>query len=475
MTQTILLPQSSIPGPAATPLIGYRGNIIKFLSDPIAFMIKLQQDYGNVAAFIGGVPRGMVFAFGAKYNQQVLSDADTYLNAPITMPGPKDSANRRISMGILSMSGERHKFFRRLMTPAFHVRTIPSFQPVILQLLEDQLESWKDGGVVDVSKEMTRLMKLFSIKMLLGLEDSKQALALADLMEEWYAINIYFPTRVLLVDLPGFPYHKMLRMAETLEGKLIALMNEKRAKLSPDSQDVLSLLLNAHEESGEPISDADLVGQLNFLFAASYETTANSMSWILFLLSQHPQVMSKLMENIDEVLENRPPKYEDLDKLTYLDCVIREGLRMFAPPVYANRVLAKSVELDNYSLPERSTIVFSHYMTHRDPAVFENPDKFDPDRWLTIKPNSFEYLPFGAGAHACLGYTLSFLIMKTVLSTVLSRYRLTCMPDSDISRKVLVTLSAKNGIPMQLTKQDKQFAKSKSRIKGNVHEMVDLR
>lgn len=474
MTQKVLMPAKSIPGPAPMPILGSKGNLINFMRDPIGYMIMLRREYGDVAALVREVPRGMVFAFGPRYNQQILSEADTYLNAGITQPGPRESANNRIGVGLLSMNGEAHKRVRRLVSMPFHYKTVPTYHQPVAALVKEMVDGWSDGQVIDIWQELTQLTKRISIKMLLGLSDVNTALSVADLMEEWFSVNISFPARLMPVDLPGFPYQRMLKLAERVEVRLLDLIKQKRESLSENDQDVLSLLLRAGDDESAPFTDAELVGQVNFLFAASYETTANSMSWILFLLSQHPEIMTSVHEHLQEVLDGRIPAYEDLEKLTVLERVMKEGLRLFAPPVYAYRVLSKDIELDRYEMPQGSTIAFSHYMTHHMPEIYEEPERFNPDRWLTIKPTNFEYLPFGAGAHACLGGSLAYLIMKITFSTILSRYRLTVVPNSLIERKVLVTLQPRHGIPMQLTKQDGKFAMSKVPVRGNVHEMVKL-
>ena len=473
MTTGVLKSSVEVPGPAPVPLIGSKGNLISFMRDPIGYMLILKKNYGEMASLVRNVPGGMVFAFGPKYNQQILNDAETFLNAGISQAGPKDSANNRIGVGLLSMNGEDHKRIRRLVSQPFHYKNVPNYHSDIVNLAEEMLSTWQAGKSIDIWQEMTRLTKRISIKLLLGLDDPRTALSVADLMEEWFAVNISFPARIMPVNLPGFPYHKMLRKAEILEKRLQNLIDQKRSVLSNKDKDVLSLLLKPSAD-GESMTDQELVGQVNFLFGASYETTANAMSWTFFLLSQHPEVMAEVLENLEDTLEGRAPTYEDLEKLDVLERSMKEALRLFAPPVYAYRVLSKDTVIGDYQFPARSTIAFSHYITHHMEEIYDDPQRFIPDRWKEIKPTHFEYLPFGVGAHACLGGSLAYMIMKIVLSMALTRFRLTVKPGAEISRKVLVTLSPKHGIPATLSKQDKQFHDSKTKITGDIHEMVTL-
>ncbi|MBZ0188635.1 MAG: cytochrome P450, partial [Candidatus Obscuribacterales bacterium] len=260
MTQKLLLPAKQIPGPSPMPLIGSRGNLISFMRDPIGYMLMLLREHGDIAAMVKEVPKGMIFAFGPKYNQQFLSDADTYLNVGVTQKGPQDSANYRVGVGLLSMNGDAHKRMRRLLSPPFHYKTIPGYHEPVSRLAEEMIESWEDGKVVDMWAELNRLTKLISIKMLLGLDDPKTALSVADQIAEWFDVNISFQARAFQIDLPGFPYRKMLKLADELEARLLRLIKQKRDVLNDTDDDVLSLLLRASFDESEPITDAELVG-----------------------------------------------------------------------------------------------------------------------------------------------------------------------------------------------------------------------
>lgn len=473
MNISTLKPSLTIAGPKQVPILGSKGNLISFMKDPIGYMTILNQNYGEMASLVRGVPKGMVFAFGPKYNQQILSNADIFLNAGISQPGPKDSANNRIGIGLLSMNGEDHKRVRRLVSNPFHYKQIPKYHSDIVKLTEEMLSGWHHGKEIDIWEEMSRLTKRISIKLLLGLDDPRTAFEVADMMEEWLSVNISFGARLLPYDLPGFPYRKMLRIADRLETRLLKLIQEKRSVQSAEDKDVLSLLLKPNED-GESMTEQELVGQVNFLFGASHETTANSISWTLFLLSQHPEELKRVFEEVTKVHSGKDPEHANLDKMPVLERTMKESLRLLAPPVYAYRVLSEPVTMGGYEFPERSTVAFSHYITHHMSDIYEDPNSFIPDRWQSIKPSHFEYLPFGVGAHACLGGQLAYMIMKIVISKTLTKFKLKIRPGADISRRVLVTLLPRNGIQATVFEQDQNFDDSYSKVKGDIHEMVNL-
>jgi cytochrome P450 len=258
-----------------------------------------------------------------------------------------------------------------------------------------------------------------------------------------------------------------------LEGELRRIVVERRAHPS-DRRGILSILLDTRDEQGSAMTDEELVGQINFLFDASFETTSNSLTWTLFLLSQHPEVAADVHDEITGLLRGQPPTHDQLDQLPLVERVIKESLRLFAPPVYAYRVCSRAVTFGPYDLPKGATVAFSHYMTHHSPELFPEPERFLPKRWETIKPSLYEYLPFGAGAHACLGASFALMTMKTVLAMLIPRFRLSVVPDTRIDRKVLVTLAPKHGMPILVQAQDQQFPKSQTPVRGNIHEMVQL-
>ena len=467
------LPQSTIPGPPPIPFLGWRGNLIRFIRDPIAYMRGLHKAYGEIASLVKG-EKSMIFAFGQKYNQQILSNASLFLNAGIVHRGPKNSANYRVSLGLLSMNGAQHKRHRNLLMPPFHHKVIPTYYDSIVSLTETMLNRWTVHPSRDIWYEMKQLTKLISSKLLFGFDDPSQAYAVADVLENWQNTNISPGARLLPYEFPGTPYFRMLRLAEKLEAKIKAMIEERRAHPSELRGDILSILIHARHEDGSSLSDEELIGQTNFLFDASYETTSNSLSWTFFLLSQHPKIMSDLYDELEKTLGGNPPSMDQMNQLPVLDRVIKESMRLLAPPVYSYRVTSEATEIGPYAIRKGSTVAFSHYITHHLSELFPEPEKFLPERWRTLNPSPYAYLPFGAGAHMCLGMSFAMMTMRIVLAMTLQRYRLTVVPKARIDRKVLVTLAPKYGIPVRIQKQDREFAKSKTKVRGNIHEMVDL-
>lgn len=467
------LSKSDVLGPRPIPFMGSRGNLILFMRDPIGYLRMLHQRYGNFAAMAKGARRTIIFAFGPDQNQTILSQPDLFLNAGITHSGPDRSANQRIGFGLLSMNGDEHKRHRQLLAPAFHPKNFQGYFSKISEITEGMLNEWASRSVLDLSFEMGRLAKLISGSVLLGLNNPQDIFVVGALIERWRNAN-FSAARAFPFDIVGSPYRKMLKLAEQLEQMLKEIICKKKACLTSESNDVLSSLVRMSDKEGHGFSNEALIGHANLLFGASYETTSSALMWTFLLLSQHPDVSAHLMDELDALFDDRPSNAAVLDQAPFLEQVLQESLRILPPAVYSCRVASTEVALGPYLLPKGTTVGFSHFITHHMADLFSEPERFVPERWATTKSSPFAYLPFGYGAHVCLGASFAMMTMKIVVAMVLKRFRLAVVPDAKINRKVAITLGVKNGMPVHITPQDRQFFKSKTRIRGNIHEMVCL-
>jgi len=209
------------------------------------------------------------------------------------------------------------------------------------------------------------------------------------------------------------------------------------------------------------------------LFGAAHMTSAYSLGWTLFLLAQHPEVMTSLNHELQAGVYDEPLGAFDSAKGSLLDRVLRESMRLLPASSYSQRLNDVPVELGPFSLPRGTPIIFSSFVTHHRPDLYSQPDRFNPDRWLTISPTPYEYLPFGAGPRMCLGAPLAQFIIKTILPRVLKHNRLSVVPGAEVNGLVVSTmLNPISGIPMQIFEPDGRFATSP--VVGNIHALVEL-
>jgi len=438
-------------------------------------MQRLQQEHGDLVALREG-DQSVVFAFGADYNRQVLSRPNDFHSRFFAIRGPRQSAQRRLSCGLLSMNGQQHSEQRRTLKAAFGKRAMPGYAAVIEYHTREMLDRWTPQTVYDLNSEMTQLLLGISSSILFGMSDLSLALETGQMTHEWVQLNHELGAAAFRSPDQFYPqYEHLLEFSEKLEARILKII--AHVESGPlDGDDVLSLLIRARRH-GAPLTDAQLVGQAAILFAASHLTTAHTLTWTLFLLAQHPDVMRRLNDELqrDSAIASLVPEPAGLarNESSFLDGVIHESMRILPASAYSQRVSQRDLTLGDFHLPDRSIVVFSQFMTHRDERVFPGPAKFEPDRWQSIRPGSYEYLPFGAGPRLCIGAALASSILRTVLPMILGRFRMDIQPHAKVDARVVSTmLTPVSGVPVSVRAGGEVAARAP--IRGNLKALVDL-
>ncbi|MEX0717893.1 MAG: cytochrome P450 [Planctomycetaceae bacterium] len=448
------------------------GRLLDFPENPLRLMRRLHREHGDIAALEQDGQR-LVFIFSPEYNQQVLSDGQTFHSRFFAVRGPRNSPQRRVTSGLLSMNGETHKEHRRMVMGPFQKRSIAHYHEPICQLTEDMLADWQPGEVRDMHAEMTHYMLRVTSAILFGLDVPDFALQVGRLIDHWVEMNHETGMGAFVSDpqLLG-NYDRLLGMAERLEQDLQQLVALRRAG-DQNGTDVLSLLLRAHGEEGR-IDDTELIGHVALLFAAAHLTTAHSLTWTLFLLAQHPSIMQALHEELRTAVAGDVPTPEEIEGLPLLERVIKESMRVLPASSYSQRIAALPTRLGPFDLPAGCPVVFSQFISHHRADRFEDPEAFKPERWLSIHPTAYEYLPFGAGPRMCIGGPLAMKIIKCTLPMILKRFRLTMVADATVDGRVISTmLGPTTSVPMHVAPADGRFESVP--VQGNIHELVELR
>lgn len=464
---TMIAPKAGIPGPRAIPLLGWRANMLKLFRDPFSYLSFLHETYGDLVALAEGDP-AYVCAFGPELNFQVLSQPDLFeVSAGPFQKLPKDTPLVRIGANSLQlMKGEQHRQQRSLMQPAFHRQHIIGYHDDMVGLTKLLLERWQGRSQIDLSREMELLTRSVVVKSLFGLFDEAEREQMASLMERMVTS---IPLAMLApIPVPGTPYARTQRQAAQLETVLQAMIARKRTQ--EDTHDLLALLIHEHDKEGTTLSNEQLISHAFTLFSAGFATTSAALTWTIFLLGQHPQVYADLLDELTGVLHGEPPTIEQLGRLSYLDAVIKESLRLLPPGGIGQRNTTAPCELGRYALPAGSTIIYSEFLTHRLPDLYEEPARFKPERWATLNRTAYEYLPFSAGQHRCIGADFAIQEAKIALAILLQRYRLEVVPGITINLDL--ALHAKHGLPTRVLPQDRQFRRVP--VKGKIRQMIDL-
>jgi cytochrome P450 len=322
-------------------------------------------------------------------------------------------------------------------------------------LTRTMLANWRPGARVDIHHEFSHLTSAIALKTLFGLDDAGDreefvaSLRLAfDLLSERFADIVRVPLWV-----PTPRNVRTNRAIAHLYRVVDGFIATGRARTEP-GDDLLSRLVAARDDDGSGMTATQLREEAMTLYLAGHETTALTLSWSWYLLSQHPAAEAKLVEEWHRVLDGRSPTPDDLHHLPYTDAVLAEAMRVYPPVYLIGREATCDLELGGHRVRKGTTIFMSQWVSHRDPRYFgPDPEAFRPERWLdglAKRIPKYAYYPFGGGPRVCIGNTFALMEAAIMLATVGQRYRFTLAPDAVIETSPQITLLPTHGIPATL-------------------------
>ncbi len=481
----------TIPGPQPLPLIGRTILLSKFVGDSLGFTSQLFEKYGhpvllargggtNLHSPLDNCP-GTLFTYGAENVQTVASQHEIYYKYPLTGglyrrrdESPRTEPLKHFGVGLFGVNSDEHRRHRQLLMPAFHQKRIESYRDSIVEITESILQQLEVDRVTNIAKVMRKVTLKVATKTLFGVDMGEKGSKSAQLLQK-IGILLGSPmTSILPFDLPGFPFYRMMNLMAELDENMREIIRSKQDS-DRDSGDVLSMLIKARDaETGMTLSEDELLGHVSVIFSAGHETSANALTWTLFLLSQHPEIAADLLDELDSVLQGNAPTVEQLQQLPLLERVIKESMRVLTPVPWNARVTSQPTVLGGYEIAAGMEIWVSIYHTHRDSEIYPQPQKFNPRRWETLEVDNFQYNPFSAGSRKCIGAGFATMEIKIVLAMLLQKFRFQCLPQQKITRSALIVLAPKGGLPMLVRQQDREFNQGVGGLKGNIREMVEL-
>ena len=376
----------------------------------------------------------------------------------------KDWLQRRVlsaglSNGLLTAEGQQWRMQRRALAPLFARRTVLSFSVAMIDAAAALVERLKlrDGQIEDIAVEATRLTldvlerTMFSD----GLGRSPEEIRLA--MKHYFeAIGRLDPFDVLGLPnwVPRLSRWKLRPMLRLFESAIDAIVSTRRRRIAedPDSvpRDILTLLLEARDpETGEGLSEVEVRANILTFIAAGHETTANSITWSLFLLSQSPEWRRRVQAEADRELDG---DVEGLaERLVETRAVIDEANRLYPPIAAISRAALAPDELAGEPIRRGTMVVIAPYVLHRHRALWADPDAFDPNRFLDgarERIDRFAYLPFGVGPRICIGATFALQEASIVVATVMRHFTLELAPGHAVWPVHRVTVRPSGGLPM---------------------------
>jgi len=419
--------------------------------DPLAFGLDIAREYGDIVYYHVGPLHVYQLTHPDLARQVLVEQPEKFHKAQLIKRAFRPFAGE----GLLTSDGALWRQQRRLMQPAFHHAQLTMYGAAMVEHAVRMVEAVEDGKVLEINEAMARLTLGIVVKCLFGADFMREAEKVSRLMVEVLDAANRRLNSVLLVPswVPTWRNLREKRALATLDGMIQALITARRTSdRKPD--DLLSVLLAAvDEDSGAGMSDRQLRDEMMTLFLAGHETTAAALTWTWYLLSQHPEVEAKLVGELEQVLGGRAPTVADLPKMPYTEMVVREAMRLYPPAPGVAREPIEDVKIGGYDVPKGSLISVNIYALHRDPRFFEDPERFDPDRFSSAwdeRIPRYAYFPFGGGPRVCIGNGFAMMEARLILATLAQRCQLSLEPGQQVVPIQLVTVRPKNGVRMRL-------------------------
>jgi cytochrome P450 len=382
-----------------------------------------------------------IFLSGPKYSRFVLvSGRENFL-----WRTESDPVTRLLRHGVLVEDGDQHDRLRAPMNETLSSKHINQHIETFWRCTDLVTQHWQDGQVVDMLIEMRKVALLIFMQALLAVDFT------ADLERLWGSIlgllkYISPGAWILAPNLPRPGYKKAI---ELMDEYLYELIRQRHAS-HYESQDLLSGLIQIADFSDDLIRD-----QLLTMLIAGHDTSTALLAWTLYNLGSNPQALEHARSETENVLKGSAPTPNTLSELSYLEMVIKETLRLYPPIHVGNRQAANDIQLDGYTIPAGARVMYSIYLTQRDPKYWPDPDSFFPerfDRTSNKKPVAFSYLPFGGGPRTCIGAAFAQAEAKAVITRLLSRFELT-LTNTDVQPYMGATLEPRPGVMMRIQRR----------------------
>jgi cytochrome P450 len=449
---------SSLSVPVPTPLaplvpgLPVVGNLFAVWRDPLEHLMHVST-YGEVAAVRFGPMLAFLLNDPDAIHRVLIDNNRNYRKSPNYV-----GLKLILGEGLVTSEGDFWRRQRKLSQPAFQRDRIQAFAGAFIEETDRTLASWegKVGETVDVHAEMMKLTLRIVSRTLFGTsigseeeaEECGRALTVGIRYANDYVESLIKPPRWL----PTPKNRAFKRAVKTLDALVYRIIEERRQS-GAQHDDLLAMLMAATED-GRGMSDLQLRDEVMTLVMAGHETTANALAWTFYLLSKDPAVERRLRAEVAGALGDRAPGADDAPRIKYARQVLEESMRLYPPAWIFERQAIEDDVVGGFKVPKRSIVAISPWVLHRQRALWENPEGFDPDRFAGDQERSrFAYLPFGAGPRQCIGMGFAMLEAQLILARVAQRFRLELVPSQKVTPEPVVTLRPRDGLEMRIRRQ----------------------
>jgi len=424
---------------------------LRFNRDPLPMLLEAYAEFGPVFT-LKLLYMPVVFMIGPDANHfMTVSGAKSFR----WRDGSLGDLIPLLGDGLLTIDGDYHRWSRQIMLPAFHRERIAAAAGTMLDEAETAIAGWRPGATLDLYTWTRALALRVAMRALLGLDPDRAQGDDLDAAHEFERALSYHGYDYVLQMLrgPGTPFAKLVDARRKLD-RLIYTEIARRRALPADARgaDVMSLLLDAHDEEGTGLDDHQMRDQVMTLLFAGHDTTTSTVTFLFHELAHAPHVLARLLEEQDRVLGGRRATAAELTTgLPELDMAVAETLRLYPAAWIGPRRAAETFELAGVQVPRGAHVNYSSWVSHRLPEVFPEPDAFIPERFAPEARAALPkgaYVPFGGGSRMCLGMRFGELEIKAIATTILQRFRLELVPGRTLVIRHAPTLSPKGGLPV---------------------------
>jgi cytochrome P450 len=440
------------PGPRGNRVLG---NTLGFKNDILTTLVDGFREHGDLVQFRGVGPLFPVYLLvHPDYVMHALKDVpEIYPKTPFI----NDRWRSVVGEGLICSTGDFWKRQRRLAQPAFDPKRLLTFDELIARETSEMLGRWEEhterGDSIEMAREMTHLALANLGGAMFSTNWREEAKVMAPAVERaiGHAYHI-IESPVSLPEKVPTPANRRFVESRTVLERIMERIISSRHRVDEQPDDLLGRLMTVRdEETGEGMTDGQVRNELMTFMFGGHETVAAGMAWTWYLLSKHPEVRRKIQAEVDEVLGDRTPTRDDIWNLKYLGRVINESLRLYPPVSLISRTPIQDDVVGGYQIPKGSMCLISAFVSHRHPDFWDNPEGFDPDRWLPERSEGRSknaWFPFSGGPRQCIGGYFGLIEMHIVISMVLQRYEVELVPGWPVVPRVGITLGFRKGLEM---------------------------
>lgn len=443
------------PGPRRNnPLLG----LLAYRRGRLGFLQNLARRYGDICYFTLGSQQAYLLSHPDLIKEVLITNSQNFIKGPALQ-----RSKLLLGEGLLTSEGESHRRQRRLAQPAFHHSRIEAYATVMTKYTARTIGNWHDGQTLDLAEEMMALTLAIVGKTLFDADIESEAGDIGEAIAGMLAATDTSSFSSIVTDLlKQLPFWRSRSGAKTrakfesakarLDELIYRLIDERRR--SGDHGDLLSMLLLAQDEDdGGQMSNLQLRDEAMTIFMTGHETTAVTLAWTFYLLSQNPDVEAKLHAEVDEVLAGRAPSMMDVARLPYTEMVLSESMRVYPPAWGLQRSVLNDCELGGYFIPRGSQVLMCQYVMHHDARYFPDPERFDPERWTQPARDArpqFSYFPFGGGLRRCIGDAFAMMEATLLLAQLAGAWQMRLEPGHVVAMQPVMSLRPKHGMRMIL-------------------------